>query len=33
MTRLRRTLLGLALPVLAIVAWELQGRAGRLPDS
>lgn len=32
MTRLRSALLGLLLPVLLIVWWELQGRAGRLPD-
>ena len=32
MTRLRSALLGLLLPVLLIVWWELQGRANRLPD-
>ena len=32
MTRSTRTLLGLVLPVLLIGWWELQGRAGRLPD-
>jgi ABC-type nitrate/sulfonate/bicarbonate transport system permease component len=32
MTRLRSALLGLLLPILLIVWWELQGSAGRLPD-
>lgn len=30
--RLRTIALGLLLPVLVVAAWELQGRAGRLPD-